>query len=425
MRKFLGVLMAVTMVMSLMAINVSAAGELSQADLEALPKPGDDVNLISFIDLEEHNGVYSYPSSSTGEVRLSNMLDEAKVVVYNVASGTFLYMGNIGSVEYPCIVSQSTNSLQAALAGSETLIKTDRFDSYVSGAYVLFFDASATSLSDVKYCVSSEELLNHYEPDKISYVDSGENKFVVTVVEKRPSVENPTSATFRLDYELNKGDEFYGKYREEKLSKIFVDTLNCIYVEPAERKVQGSIEFTFDTLVNGEYNIDIYTDMGNTYKTSFVIDFGTGVSNMFDKYTGSYDAPVVSFEGLPASGTTGLLEPMTIKVLTDIPAQLTFDGDLHDKYTTSTEVVLSGNGEYRYIAVSEVGQVTEGVLTVDFFDPNMSIAIPGYGLDMDRLSLVQTGDDGTSLYSVIGIVGLVGICVVLGGAVLVKRRNRA
>lgn len=394
-KKLLAMLLLIVCVMA-QAVTVSAAGSISEADLASLPKPSEGTGIISAFDVTgDKDSGYSLKTTS-GEAEFFNMAGDYVIVTYVPETGMIWYTGTgsaIGdegeNVEFD--VFTSTANLSEALSKASVVEKGDFFGTYVTqGAYILFLRSGASSLSDVTFAVKALDLVNYVNDPYANTKDfNGETADVhVEVVDKFLANGKVTSAKFRLVYSLP-GYDFYGTLKEEHGFQVFVDTLDA-GIRCTEGLTTGFTEFTLTDLRNRSYEATLVTDAGNKYYATFTVDFAEDESR--EKFTGSFDSPNVTIEGLPSSDAKNISSAITLRVVTDIPARLVWNGtDTGTGYVTLNEVSVNDNGIYYFEAYSEVGKMTSGSIRLDCFTPNGAANGESMALSGGDGRLVQTG----------------------------------
>lgn len=414
MRKKLFVCLMLMMCILAQAVPVGATG----FDISALPGPSEGSGLISDVNLvKDSSGSFSYVSTSDTELEFGNMSGDCKVVTYVPSTGSFWCSAESTTTiedQYGDMVEMSTtsftqfSSLEDALANACVTSNGETFVTY-RGAYTLFCATEANSESGVVCCCKSDLLP--------SYVYTSENgdkllsgaiqpaELNVILVDKVQTGGSVVSAKYRLDYKLG-GYEKFGQAFEEHAKEVFVDTLRGS-IKCDVGSVSGSIEFEITDLSNTTYEVALYTDGGNRYSTTFDVDFASGG---FTQYTGSLNAPVITFSGLADLADNSLTEPLVATVLSDTPVQFYLNGNLvSSEFRTEFELELLQNGIYSYQAISEAGQVTDGSFELSCFLSDLT------GLDLVESSgqLVQTGMENTGSVSLSVLTVVLVSCAVI------------
>lgn len=415
MRKRVLVVLALMVCLLAQMVPVSAAGGV---DISSLPGPPDGTELISSVTQE--NG--KYVLDQLGRVSLVNVSEASKIVVYY--DGSFWAMKSeqmqLAQGEDPVGISflHQFGSLEDALSVCDVTEQYEEFTSFPSDAYVLFCSSTALDVNGVRYCVSSSDLLSFTnDPYK---QDVGNNELLLSVSISHE--DKDAVPVFTLNYSLPFKNKF-GVMTEELLASVIIDREGIVVtVDDAHKTSSGALDFTMNSLENREYKVEVFTNNGTRYETTFVVDFADEVSQpglMDSKYTGSFDAPIVTFDGI--SNEAGIAVPLTVKMLSNMPAELVFNDESSDGYVTEFEFTLSHNGRYSYVAVSEIGRVTEGVLEVTCFDDE-AMGVLGLDLDTSGTHLVQTG---LSSYSslIIYSCAIIAIVCIAAGAYFIKKRG--
>lgn len=193
-------------------------------------------------------------------------------------------------------------------------------------------------------------------------------------------------------------------------------------INQLEATVKDNV-YDFEVTSNGEYEVRVESFQAiGTEKIK--VDSISEVTSI-DENEKSADtvAPKITFDSFPESETSG--NEVKLKMYSDEPAILNFNGVASDSYVTEMEFSLSNNGSYTYSATDKSGNVSEDTLKVEFFkdlvladlsDRDNFWSTAGSSSIMSKLP--QTG--GVSLICVLG-AGLIGI--VLGVFLIFKSKS--
>lgn len=428
-KKLLVVLLLV--VMLVVQVVPAYAAELSIGEqIKALPGPAEGTNLAYKFDAHtDADGNFKFPELDDGSIEVTNLTgNDYKILTYVASTNTFWY-GIREEVPLGEIVVEELNFYQAtdfsdALSKAEVTVNRLSYKTLdLDDAYIVFFNSSASSLTDAEFACKVSDLLNFvYDPYAGLVEYDGhplQNNVSVELVEKLEENGGVVGAKYRLNYDLEgyvRDGYIYPEYAERvhiKDSRAYVDcTPNS----------KGSIEFILAgaEFYNREYIVYLSTEAGNSYFTSLVIDFANTEGTVF---TGSTENPIVTFDGLPDQNAKDVVGPILVTMHSDIPAKLTWNGQyLGDGFITSGDITISSNGTYYYTATTEAGMQTTGTITIDCLvhgtapveNPNIE--------DMGN-HLVQTGEerDSNTIFLVISII--VAVICVSAGILLIKKRG--
>lgn len=437
MRKKLLLVLLLVVCLVVQALPVTLSATSMEDQVKALPKPGADDLLISWSGLRElDDGSYEFIPEGDF-LYLSNYVENCKVLEFQPSTGEFWYtvievteVPGYGDEMMPMEsrVDKSTDNPNAVLS---TMALTDRGYSITvdndMDAYLIFLPSDATSLSDAMYACKVPDLLNHvYNPYKKDTGKELNNKVSVTLLEKLTYSDRVTGARYRFDYDLE-GYASDGVIREEHGLRIIVDSIDYA-INCTESSKKGSVEFVISNLMNQEYTAYLVTDGGNKYYTTFVVDFADTESR--DAYDGSWEKPVVTFDGLPDANSGAVSSPLLVTMHSDIPAIMVFNGaTVTSGYQTEAEITIPYNGTFYYSATTPVGQQTNGSIEVskigyvDSYTPN------GTNLSAAGNGLAQTGEEreelesGSSSAVIVALSSFAIILVAIGCFVMYRKRG--
>lgn len=434
MRKRVLVVLALMVCLLAQMVPVFAAGELSEADLVALPKPGADVKLISSTNLNKHaDGTFGFQCNEGDIESFAYMYDklDCKIITYVPSRSIFMtntpvqytstdeFTGEVyvtDTLEY-----KEFNTFSAALDSASVIVKGDWFDVKMDvDSYIVFVNSKT---NEPEFCCRPLELKNHvYEISLVT--DVKEPSVSLVTVDKVINDSNEvTGAVVRLTYSLP-GFSKSGVLVEEFGSSVTVVSAGDSIDLPS-RTSNGSFDFTLNGLSNGTYTVWLWTDQGNRYSTEYVVDFITGSSGsgglQFTPYDGSFSEPVVRVEGLPTGDELASV-PLELRLISDTPVLFRWAGvAVSSEYLTEVSVVVSSNGVYSFDATSEVGKVHSGSVTITNLPDGVDMN--GFELVDSTAGLVQTGVEhsGVFYYGVVAVVGL--IILAIGVFYVVKRKG--
>lgn len=425
MRKKVWVVLALMACLLMQMVPVFAAG-VSVAELDAIGVPADG-HIISSAGLVGDSNGWSFGDLSGDSLSLSlGMYGEYKMIAYSPITGLYYYYAD-GEVVYddevPVVMEgiQSSSSLETAY--SKVYFCTTGCPSFIipndMSAYLLVFrdNVSVHSINDALYACKVSDLTKYVIDEKeFNVVNPGTSGAIsVTLIDKIIKDAKVVGARYRCDYKIGTC-EIYGKTYNENPTFLYVNTINRVEVKD---KV-GSVEFEIPEAYNMEYTAYIETDMGSKYSTKFVVDFVDDLQ--FEPSSLSDAKPVVEFEGIPTDGSK-LSEPLQLTMKTlNVPSRMYINGsEISTMYCNSCEVTITENGRYSYSAVTELGVVTDGFITIDCMESDVSMS--SFGLNKVDSSLVQTGFDVTRS-PVVYIFVAVAVILIGTGAVVVYKSKR-
>lgn len=415
MRKKLFVCLMLMMCILAQAVPVGAAG----VGISSLPGPPEGAKLISSYDIDDSG----FNTVIDGFATCTYMYDNSsKVVAYS--SETKLYYCNTlstfdivwedGSVhQEEAVLVKSYSSYTEALQSSVEYTVGDELSVPVApGSYLVFVSGSGDfrceSSSLVDYVYDREAGNKPFDPSLVP-------KLSLSVVEYLKTGDTVTGAKLRLTYDLP-GYNWNGQLKTENASTVYAPFLSSgVPIESSSAR--GSVDFIADGLSNGTYDVELWTDAGNRYHVDFVVDFIAGLD--FNKYTGSFDSPVITILGLPSDTSTFVQAPIKLVVKSDIPVTLSWDGyAVSDVPSCEFEVDVYENKTYRYVAVSEVGVATSGEAVITNLD-----VMPGMaGSDLvESTGLVQTGIERDSVGSYFAVIALASVTLIVVGFVVYRK----
>lgn len=244
---------------------------------------------------------------------------------------------------------------------------------YSDNCCFLIFKKDATSISDLLYKVSFEDVL----ANKYSGTDIPPTYDNSTPVGE-PTIDVKLKEKLKADGNLVSG----GKYKvnftlpQVKLTDGSIVDDNALYYSISERSYtqsisgkSGSFDFSFLTLTNGTYTLVIKTEAYQTYSVNFTVDYVEDYPA--DEPDDNQEVPKITFSSFPdGEHFDGEAVKMTMST-SNVRTVMTFNGTslANGSYTNSAEFTISSNGTYHCVAVSAAGKVAETDLVVDFFKP--------------------------------------------------------
>lgn len=423
-KKFLVCLMLIACVL-MQAMPVMAAGELTVAQLEALPGPGSDADLIDSGDYKQFGSSVEFANVINGVATCTYMYDSpGHVLSYSPTSGMFLYcveesktlMNEAGEVdsEYTVLAQRTSSSLATAISESVVLKKGDNLEIFSDvNAWFLFVQSGSSSIGFA--CKVSE--LSDYAYNRFSGMEKADGEsgnITIRLLEKIMTGDKVTGAKYSLDYDLP-GYDWNGFLKPEYASELFVDTVDTIF-KISDSTGSGSYEFTLNKLKNMTYNVELRTDAGNRYTATFVVDYADGAGMATEAYTGSLDAPKLWVEGLPDVEVSA---PVSVTLKSDIPVIFSWNGSIvSSSYVSEATVDVYSSGDYWLEGVTPVGKVTREEIQVSNVSGNF---MAGNDL-VESSGLVQTGFEMPFEFNLLSFCLIVGFFAVALGVVVIKRR---
>ena len=200
-------------------------------------------------------------------------------------------------------------------------------------------------------------------------------------------------------------------YDRSVMEEYMIDVIDC-----------ESGEFTFP-LYNGKYVLELYTTEGKTVTKKFTVKgclSRTAAQVKIDKENAA-KPPKITF-GTFKGGVTGL--DAGIKMYSNKPTIMKFNGQVSDGYVTEWEFYLSENGTYSWSAETKQGGVSTGSKKITSFESPVAmsgnaspVGVEYVEYDPNDYTLPQTGMVAYALSM------LVGLASALFGVFLYKRKG--
>lgn len=426
MRKKLLVFLLLMACVMCQVLPVSAAGGV---DISSLPNPPSDAVLISESDISVVNG----ENVLNGDAGIEGMLTYAGSTPYKIinvrADGTFWYSSEtpyswvdeagVSNTE-DVYEFKSCSSFDEAVRLAQTSVAGYSFGAWFDyDGYVVFVDGttpkfkcSVAALAD--YAGKLGDLgLKKVDGDLTPSLS-------ISVVEQLTQNSLVSGAKLRLTYNLP-GYDWNGYVKDEHIKYVYSEPWTDRY-QCETNETSGYMEFEIDPMYNITYTFWVKTDAGHKYPVEFAVNFITASDDI--PYTGSYDAPVIKVVGMPTDLITMYPAPLMLTLVADMPVSVSWNGvSVSGGRDIEHDISVTENGVYHYVATSEIGVSTEGDVVVDFLS---GAAYNMLGMDLvdSSGSLVQTGIEKVESNSSLGIVAIVGCCLVtLGGSLLYMRKR--
>lgn len=320
------------------------------------------------------------------------------------------------TVTYNTLITDSVDNISTILANEPVVTAESSFKTVSNlEATLLFFNDDAATLDDAVFACKVADLGNYL-------VERQDEEAQIPVCNSTVSlVENlgNNSGKFKIDFELPIVN-FAGVDYEDLALTLVVDSSTGICLN---NQHSGSVEFELNNLNNRVYEYYIVSTYGYEYTGTFTVDFAESSDD--DSLDVSTEAPNISFQGYPnksiKAGT-----PVTMKMETsNVKSIMAFNGKTlgNGTYGKSFEFTVDRNGSYYYVATTALGQITEGELTIDFFEgevtTDLSDPINSDLVNVTDTRLQQTGF-GYNTWIYIGS----GVLILAGASLLVFSRRK-
>lgn len=320
------------------------------------------------------------------------------------------------TVTYNTLATDSVDNISTILANEPVIKAGSSFKTIInSDATLLFFKNDAATLDDVVFACKVADLGNYLVERQDEEAKTPTCKSTVSLVENLGN----NSGKFKIDFELPVVNIAGVSYEDLALTLVVDDSTGiCL-----NNQHSGSVEFELNNLNNRVYEYYIVSTYGYEYTGTFTVDFAESSDD--DSLDISTEAPNVSFQGYP-NGTIKAGTPVTMKMETsNVKSIMAFNGKTlgNGTYGKSFEFTVDRNGTYYYVATTALGQITEGELTIDFFEgevtTDLSDPINSDLVNVTDTRLQQTGF-GYNTWIFIGS----GVLILAGASLLVFSRRK-
>lgn len=273
---------------------------------------------------------------------------------------------------------------------------------YSDNCYILVFSKDATSINDLLYKVSFNDILNgKYSSNNtpVSYDNStpvGDASISVNLI-KKLSIDGKkiTGGKYKINFSVPKVKLTDGSIVDDEAVLVKIPEYNNY--DKVISGSSGSVEIEALNLSNQTYTIVIKTKAYQQYSINFTVDYVEVENPSAPADVDNKEIPQITFSAFPdGEHFEGESIPMTMYT-NNVKTIMSFNGDTlaNESYVNSAEFKISRNGVYPCSAVSAAGKVAEAELVVDFFKPVSNIEvtdnIPDKLVDQDEDKLSQTG----------------------------------
>lgn len=273
---------------------------------------------------------------------------------------------------------------------------------YSDSCYILVFSKNATSIDDLLYKISFDDIINgKYSSNDtpVSYDNSvpvGDASISVNLVEKLSlDGKKITGGKYAISFSVPQVQLTDGSIIDDEAVLIKIPEYSDY--DKVISGSSGSVEIEALTLSNQTYTVIIKTKAYQQYSASFTVDYVEVEDPSAPDDVNNKETPQITFSAFP-DGEHFEGEFITMTMYTNnVKTIMSFNGDTlaNEAYVNSAEFKISRNGVYLCTAVSAAGKVTEVELVVDFFKPveNKEVTddITDKLVDQDEDKLSQTG----------------------------------
>lgn len=367
--------------------------------------------------------------------------ENVKVGIYDKTTDTIKYCGSLKLVSAEDNTIDGTNFYKSSIKDAsiksistdtyigltpETAYTVTKIPSNYKDLYFCFFGTDviedSEAVNNLLFVTSVEDSV-HYVKSRDEEIEDGkvpefENKSTMSVSSK-PVIEDDGSVynvdvvfdfeiIDTLNYASPDFDNFFDGWDVERTNKA---TSLVIKKDDHVVKIQSLTKDAIDGIKKGSVTVSL--NNGNGIYTYELYTCLSGLGNASTNLVGSFELTsfksantevtendlakaTVNFSGQPNEAYDG--DSVTFQMNTDKKCKMEFNGVVlaNDEYATSSDVSITSNGTYHYIAITEQGVKTEGDLEINFFKErgNTQVSDP---LDTDLVSaktdesLSQTG----------------------------------